>query len=682
MVQLLDRTTTAGGWDRPGDTRTARLVDGITDGLTVLFAVWTVVYHVGLLVRPPTSALVVVWLLAGTAACALYGARRAWWDAPVRPAGRTGRAPAKAPPRALAAVAVAAGIAAGTGAGLHSSGVPWWCAWAPGIVSAAASAAWVVRRHRAEPPGAREPGAREPGPGRDRTLRGTPLALLTGAGFATASLFIVNSDGDDAYFVSRSVATAATGEIPLKDVIFTPGTADPIAGEPPVSSIEVLAGAVARLSGIPGASFVWYLVLPLVAFLAVWAVWRLARAWAPRNAVLCFAVASVYLLWTGTSAASLGSFHLLRMWQGKAMLVSVLVPLLFVYLTRWAERRSRTDFALLAAAGIAAVGLTSSAAFVVPLVVGAAALALAAAGRVRTALGACVALAYPVGSGIVVTLFHADTGVTGTVHDAPGSWRWVLLQSALGVLAGCALWLAPATARRGVPALIAAGVAAALTALIVPGVLEAAADASGAGQVLWRTMWLVPAPVLIGLLATVRIPVPGRRAAVRASAAAAPAAALVIAIVAGGTPVWSNENGSIVASRPSWKVNAYAVGVTRDVLGLAGPGSTVLMPTGFMRVVPLLTVRTQAVNPNGHYLEILPVPSQVIDDREVLTEAVRRRYGPKPDAEAVKAALGRVGVDVACAWRNDPRGLALLRDAGYGGDRRVRHLLCLFPPGD
>ncbi|NKZ05387.1 DUF6077 domain-containing protein [Actinomadura latina] len=677
MVQLLDRVTATGGGGRPGETRTTRLVDGATDGLTVLFAVWTLVYHLGLLLRPPTSALLVVWLLAAGAIGALYGARRAWWDAPVRPPHRAGPA-AKAPPRPLAVVAVVTGLAAGTAAGLHSTGVPWWCAWAPGIVSAAASAVWILRRAGAETPGGRTGGAFHAG--RGDTRLGTPLALLTGAGFATASLFIVNSDGDDAYFVSRSVATAATGEIPLRDVIFTPGTAGPIAGEPPVSSIEVLAGAVARLFGIPGASFVWYLVLPLVSFLAVWATWRLARAWAPRNAALCFAVASVYLLWTGTSAASLGSFHLLRMWQGKAVLVSVLVPLLFVYLTRWAERRSRTDFALLAAAGIAAVGLTSSAAFVVPLVAGAAAVALAAAGRVRTAVAACVAMAYPVGSGIVVMLYQEDTGVVGTVHDAAGSWRWVLLQSTLGVLAGCALWLAPWTARRGVPAVIVTGVAATLTLLIVPGVLESAARVSGAGQVLWRTMWLVPAPVLIGLLATVRTPAPGRRAAVRASLAALPAAALVIALVAGGTPVWSNAARSVVASRPSWKVSAYAVGVTRDVVGLVGPGSTVLMPTGFMRVVPLLTVRTQAVNPNGHYLKLLPVPAQAIDDRQVLTEAVRTRYGDKPGSGAVKAALERVGVDVACAWGNDPRGLALLREAGYGGDHRVRHLVCLFPP--
>lgn len=701
MIQLLDRAAGTSGRGRAGETRTTRAVDRITDGAVLLFAAWTVVYHLGLLFHPPTAALLLAWLAGAGGIGALYAARRGWWDAaPPWERSRPGpdRAPGT-PPRFLLPIAVVAGVVAGTCAGLHPSGVPWWCAWASGIVSAAASAGHVLlRRATPEPEPQGEAGRRDGGgpddPGAEETRWGTPLALLTGAGFAVASLFIVNSDGDDAYFVSRSVAAAATGEIPLKDVIFTPGTADEIAGEPPVASIEVLAGALARLLGVPAASFVWYVLLPAVTFIAVWSLWRLVRAWAPRRAALCFAVAAVYLLWSGTSTASFGSFHLLRMWQGKAALVSALVPLLLVYLTRWAERRGRGDLALLAAAGVAAVGLTSSAAFVVPLVVLAAAVPLAAAGRVRAGLAACAATVYPIASGVAVMLFYDDTSVEGTVHDAPDSYWWVLLHAAPGVIGGCALWLAPWTARRGVPALIGAGLAAGLTALILPGVLETAADLSGAGQVLWRTLWLVPAPALVGLLAAVRVPegrasparfpggVGGRppTRSLRALAAGGPAAVLGVALIAGGTPVWAESNGSVVASRPAWKAAPGAVGAARNVVGLAGEGGLVLMPPRFMRAVPLLTVRTHAVNPNDHYLKMLPVPRRFIDDRRVLTAAVHRRHGPKPAAAEVRAALLRAGVDVACASRRDRRGLALLREAGYGAERRVGPLVCLLPP--
>src|SRR5260370_2821122 len=84
----------------------------------------------------------------------------------------------------------------------------------------------------------------------------------------------------------------------------------------------------------------------------------------------------LYLAWSGTSSASFGSFHLVRMWQGKGTFLSLMVPLLYVYLTQWAEHRSRRSLLVVIAAGIAATGLTSSAALVVPLIVAAVAVPL------------------------------------------------------------------------------------------------------------------------------------------------------------------------------------------------------------------------------------------------------------------------------------------------------------------
>ncbi|WP_344279706.1 DUF6077 domain-containing protein [Actinomadura napierensis] len=690
-----------GGAPRAG--RAERGLDAAVDAAVLLFALWTLVYHLGLLIRPPTWVLLACWLGAAAAVAAAYASRALRHGAAPEPPCPEPPAPGlSAPPRALALTAVITAIAAGTSVGLHTSGAPWWCAWAFGLVSVATSAACLLRRR--SPAGGAAPGDARPaepdgpapgrpeGSGADEPAAatapasrwGTPLALATAAGFSVASLFIVNSDGDDAYFVSRSVATAAMGRIPFKDVIFTSGRTGPTAGEPPVSSIEVLAGSLARVAGIPATSFVYYLMLPVVTFIAVWSVWRLARAWAPRRAPLCFAIAAVYLLWSGLGPASLGSFHLLRMWQGKAVLVSALVPLLYVHLTRWAERRSRRDLAMLAACGIAGTGLTSSSAFVLPLVVGAAAVPLVASGRVRDGLAACAALAYPVGAGLAVTLLHHDTTVTGWVGSASDDYRWVLLSAAPGVLAGCALWLAPWTARRGVPALIGAGVAAVVTLLLVPGMLGLAADVTGAGQVLWRTMWVVPAPVLIGLVATVRVPLPagvrrGRERAVGVLAALLPAAALAITLVAGGTPVWSASNGSVVASRPSWKLPPAQVGTARAVVALARTGGVVVMPRAYMRAVPLLTARVHAADPNSHYLRNLPVPARFVEDRRVLTAAVRRPGGRKPALPELRGALRRAGVAVACARPRDRHGLALLEQAGFGGRRRVGDLICLFP---
>ncbi|MDL4776401.1 DUF6077 domain-containing protein [Actinomadura xylanilytica] len=691
-----------------------RVTDRVADAALLLLAGWTLVYHLGLLFRPPTWTLLAVWL-ALAAVCAALLTRGVLKDRPLwngspsaipRPAGRGVQGRGARPLTAVAAaVAVVTGIVAGTSAGLHGSGVPWWCTWAPGLVSVCASAFALLRvRTPAEPGRASKPSmtgeaseaspsdaeAGEPG---ERTggRWGTPVALATGAGFAAASLFIVNSDGDDAYFVSRSVATADSGRIPFRDVIFTQGATGPVAGEPPVSSIEVLAGAIARVLGVPAPSFLWYVLLPVVTFLAVWSLWRLARSWAPRRAAACFAVAALYLLWSGTGPASLGSFHLLRMWQGKAVLVSALIPVLYVYLTRFAQRPTRSGLLLLAAAGVAAIGLTSTAAIIIPLVTVAAAAPLVASGRVRTGLAACAAMAYPLGAGLAVALFHGNTSVVGHVAGAPRSFSWVLLDGVLGVLAGCALWAAPWCARRAVPSLIALGGAAVVTLALLPGVMGAVGDAAGTAQVMWRTLWVAPAPVLIGLLATVSPPA-GLRERLGAAASRAgvplvlaplapfvPAAALAVAIVAAGTPVWSEANGSWTTGRPAWKFPAVEVGTARAVIGAAGPDGTVLMPKNYMRAVPLLSTRVHAVNANDHYLEMVPAPPPFAADRLLLTEVVRAAGGDKPSAAEVREALRRVGVTAACAAPRDKAGLVRLEEAGYGGRRRIGSLLCVFP---
>ncbi|MCW2902011.1 MAG: hypothetical protein JWO67_4276 [Streptosporangiaceae bacterium] len=583
---------------RPEATRTAlltRAVDLVTDVAVLLFAAWTLIYHVGLLLRPPTIALLCAWAGAAALIVALY----------VR----------------------------------HRSG---------------------VRRDPADG------GAPPPADG------GSLLALATGGGFALASLFIVNPDADDAYFVSRSVWTAEHGRIPFRDVMMTQGATPPTAGEPPVSSIEVLVGALARLCGVPAASVLWYVYLPVVTFLAVWAIWRLIRLWTSRRAAACFLTAVVYLLWTGASGASLGSFHLLRMWQGKATFVSLIVPLLYVYLTRWAEERSRAALGLAAAAGVAAAGLTSTAAFVVPLITFAAVAPLAVAGRLRTALAATVAMAYPLAAGLAVKVLSGNVEVSGRFHTGMESYSMVLLSGVLGVLCACALWISAWPARRGVPTQLVLGIAGLTTLLLVPGVLELIRDAVGAGPVLWRAMWIVPAPVLIGLLAAV--PVPRRLS----WAGPAPALAICAVAVLGGTAVWSAANGSQVGHRPRWKADPGRLSTARKVVAANRGGGLVLMPPSFMRNVPLFTSRSNTVNPNDHYLRMLPVARVFVDDRLVLSR-LATPSGSMPAVPRVREALRRAGVTIACVRPSNAHGVDLLRRAGYREPAQVGQLICLFP---
>jgi hypothetical protein len=677
---------------RPG--RVTAFLDAATDAAVVVFAGWTVVYHAGLLLRPPTGVLVAGWLLITAVLAAGWvrrwtGGRSASPEA-VRSATGGDEAPGaddaagadqvpggRTRSQALWAGPVL-GVAAGAAAGLYESGVPWGITCVLGVAAVAVT----LTALRAGRFGA------ESVPVADR---GSLLALVTAAGFAGASLFVINPDGDDAYFMSRSVWTAEHGRIPSGDVIFTPGSVGTVRGEPPIASVEVFNGALARLLGVSASSFTWYLFLPVVTFLAVWAMWRLIRLWAPRRAAACFATAAVYLLWTGAGTGSFGSFHLIRMWQGKGVLVSLAVPLLYVYLTRWAERRSHRDLWLAAAVGAAATGLASSATFVVPLVAVAAVGPLLLRARfdtgrrraegLRTAVAACAAMAYPVAGGVVVALLSDTVEVGGRLSPGPVAYSTVLLTGVLGVVAGCALWTAPWISRPGVPAMITAGVAAVTTVLFVPGVLELMAHVTGAAPVMWRTMWVVPAAALIGLLAAV--PLPGGRLRAAPPAAVLPAALLCATSVIFGDPLWTAEGRSVVADRPAWKAPTFTLVTARKVVAATGGRSgAVLMPARYMRNVPLITSRVHAVNANPHYLENLPVGEAFIADRRLLTDVVQRRTGFPPAAD-VRAALDRVDVVIACVhWSNDSA-LRFLREAGYVRHRLyIRGLRCVFPPAD
>jgi hypothetical protein len=682
-------------------TALTRYLDRALDLAVLAFAGWTLLYHLDLALHLPTTPLLFLWALFMLVAYVGYVLLRrrsrplraaTGGPAPAEqddetPAARAERpvpVPVSVPvpvPGSLSvavsvarpAVAIAAGVAAGVTAGLSTSGaLPWAVPATLGLAGVVLTGAPLLstrgrerERWRATPPA--------PVGG------GSVLALLTAIGLAIISLFTVNTDADDAYFVSRSVWIGVRGRIPLKDVIFTDQGVGHIAGEVPVSSIEAWNGALAHLFGVSGASFTWYVFLPAATFGAVWALWRLTRLWAPRRLSACVAVAVVYLLWSGTSVSSLGSFHFLRMWQGKAAFVSLLVPLCYAYLTVWAERRERRALVLAVAAGVCAVGLTSTAVFLMPLMVASVAVPLLAARRVRAGLAACAAAGYPVAAGLGVALLARNQQVTGVFREADAAYALVLLTGVMGAASGCALWVGPWLTRRGTPALIVTGIAAMTTVLLIPGVLDLIRGLIPADAVLWRVPWIAPVPVLVGLIAGVRIPAPagGRRPALVAALALAPALAVSVAVIVGGQPLWSQQDGTTLAARPAWKANAEYLRAARTVVKADTGGGTILAPYKVMRYVPLLTTTEHAAVPNLHYLQNLPAAPTFIHDRELLGDMASRNVGPYPSVRNVDTALDQVGVTYACVWSTDKQGLRLLKAAGFGHQRRIDRLRCL-----
>jgi hypothetical protein len=480
------------------------------------------------------------------------------------------------------------------------------------------------------------------------------FAAVVGLGLGAMSLFITRPNSDDAFYVNRAGATADLNRIPVRDVLFTDEVVGPTgAAGLPVDSFSALQGALARAVGVEGASIAYYVVPPALTFLAAWALWRLLRSWAPRNVVLCFALGSLYWLLSAQSGLMAGSIFLTRMWQGKVVLAAWLVPTLYTYLTRWLTRRDALTGVLLLAGGLSSIGMTGSAAHLVPLLFATGAVVLLGRRDWRGLPVVMVAAAIPLLVGLVaVRKYPLPTQVGGSFET---SWYFqaVFGTGVLAALAWIAVWVAPWLTRAGPATSLTTAIAGVSTFLLAPSLLPLVADITGVAANLRRMLWIVPLPALVGLLAafpaasllrrSVDLRPPLRQVAVGASALLV--AALLVAF---GHPLWRSVSGeSLWVARPAWKVSPRPLADAYTILGRYSGSGPILASEQTMRAIAVVTVEPRTVNPHSWYVRLTPEPRTRIQDRLLLTRFVDG-LEPIPTRQEVARALARLRVDLVC----------------------------------
>jgi Family of unknown function (DUF6077) len=617
-------------------SRVRATLDFLSDLAVVGFATWTLVAYLGMLTTAPVRVLVPLWLvlfvLAAVLMVRLKDSRRAEAGEDAPGSGPVGF--------------VVLGLCAGGLFALltfRAEIVPWSVVWA--LAACAVVAAFASRRFRIS----RNEIVEAP----LRAIEDAVVAVVA-LGFAAMSLFISDSNEDDVFYVNRATATAQLGHIPTRDVIFTDEAAKRLGGTGlPLDAYSALQGALGNVLGIHGASVAYYVFPPVFTFLATWALWRLLRLWSPRWPLVAFGVGCVFLLWSAQVPLSPGSFFLGRIWQGKVAFVAWLVPTLYVLATRWLGRHeSRTGF-LLVAAGVASVGLTGSAALVVPLIVAATAPAVIA-GRDWSAVPVLAAVgAFP----LAVVFGVSQRFPLGHRFPFPGlptEWYYhaVFGSGAVAIVAAAGLWLAPWLARRGPPAALATGIAVVAAVLLAPDVVRVLNDTSGlaGSRALRRTLWVVPLPAVVGLLSNLPYAA-GRLAVRRVPQWAAPAAAgavLTVLLITFGHPLWLSANGGTRwVARPQWKTSPYYLRTARAILARYEGKGPVLAELRTMKAITLLTVEPKAVNPRSVYARQTDEPPARIEERLALKRFVLGQR-PKPSPDDLAKALADLRVGLVC----------------------------------
>ena len=264
-------------------------------------------------------------------------------------------------------------------------------------------------------------------------VRALPLVGLSVL-LAAVVLMLSRPDADDFDFLHRAVVQLGD----LGSPILRTDTAHNVSALPPISTTHLLTSfelflalsahyasldPVAVSQNCPAA--VAAVLLPFVYF-SLFRELRLSR----RLSLTATVATIIFLLLDRAQHRSFGNFSLLRLWQGKVLLISVLLPYLILIQLR-SQRRNRRETAYLALlVGICAVGLSGSALFLIPLESATALVALAFAHCLHARRHAsrlfvlAVAVIYPLMLAGVVLLDPASrlADVSVWVDGWPPAW--------------------------------------------------------------------------------------------------------------------------------------------------------------------------------------------------------------------------------------------------------------------
>ncbi len=631
-------------------TRLTRGAERLLDLTVVVLATWTVVYHLCLLLRLGAAWALGLEVAALTGGALLARRARSTSERPPPTPGSSSdrasapvRAGATSLDRVLLAVTIAAAVAAALVVALD--GV-WPVAATLWMTAAVAGTILAVRRDRRSsgltprPTTERDP---EPSAG-----TGIVVALVWALGLAVLAALTRWPNPDDLYYVNLAQAVAETGTFPVRDTIFS-DLVFPMSSWPPMASYDALAGTLGWLTGARAASIVYLVVPPVATFLSVLALWRLLRAWRVGAVGLALSLALVFLLFDGGPGyAAPGNLFLIRMWQGKVILLGLMVPTLLVYALRYVERPTRARSGWLFAGGVAAVGLSTTAMFLVPLLALAGAAPLLRRNPRRALVGFAAMIAYPLGAGAVT---KAVGGRSADFFDERSLFRFepswfgpeilrsgpVAAVAVVAVLVGAVV--VPHRAAR-----VTTGILVVLTGVtFVPGVTHISFDLLGLGPTLWRVSWVASIAALVGVLgAHVAARAPGRILTL------AVPVVLVAVLVGFGVPTWSEQNGVSVDAPPQWKRGPESVVTAQRAIDAASPGDTILAPQQLAITITVMTTEVHTVAPRDYFMAYLRDDPRFHYDERLTLVDFANQPGRPADRAAIARALTVVEVEQVC----------------------------------
>jgi hypothetical protein len=428
---------------------------------------------------------------------------------------------------------------------------------------------------------------------------------------------------------------------------------------------------VARVLGVHAAAVAYLGVLPLATALSVLALWRLLRAWRVPGTGWALSAALVFLLFDGgASYATPGNLFLTRLWQGKIILLCVLVPVLLVYALRYVDNPTRGRLVRLGLGSAAAVGLSTTAIFLLPVVaVGGTAPLWRRAPR-RALAGLAVLAAYPLAAGAVSLAVggrSADDFGERLRYRFDAAWigHEIFLDGGMALLGVLAVLLGALLVPHPAARLTTAVLALATGVVLVPGATRLSYDLTGLGPTLWRLSWLATVAALLGVAVARGVTTLRRWRPARAVVGPIGGVLALAVVAALGSPIWSEPSSGARLRAPfHWQLPPTSLTAADRLLAVLHPGERVLAPDRLSISLAVSSSEVTTVAPREYYLTYLRHdPTFHYADRVALWGFVNDAESPAP--RDLAGALRRVGVDVVCTLSTDPGRYAAVRALGY-----------------
>jgi hypothetical protein len=245
---------------------------------------------------------------------------------------------------------------------------------------------------------------------------------------AVSAIIYYRPDRDDCFTLTAVLDYQHAAA--LNEQEFTHHEGFPVDGAHRTMCWELWGAVACHLSGT-SPLVLFHSFLPALLVLGAYAAYAgllaefLPRRWIP----LALIGLSGYFLWGISSHWTAGNHMLVRVWQGKSVLLHLIVPLIVVMLCRFAQRLSWAHWSSLLAVVVAGLGASSSAIFLEGILVSCLTLALLMTRpgvSVRFLIGIALALVPPALLGLAIRqAVGGDLAIEPAGPAAPGASRWL-----------------------------------------------------------------------------------------------------------------------------------------------------------------------------------------------------------------------------------------------------------------